>query len=51
MFLLPFALSPPTLLNISNDNEPVLVYKRNASHYIHLELYLLKTFFTLSLSG
>lgn len=54
MFLLPFALSPlspPTMLNISNDNEPVPVYKRNTSYYTHLELYLLKTAFTLSLSG
>ena len=38
VFLLPFALSPPTLSNESSDNGFVTTYKGHASHYSHLEL-------------
>lgn len=37
MFLLPFAISPPTLLNVGSENVPD--YKGIASHNTHLELH------------
>ena len=41
--------SHPTLSNVSSDNGFVPTYKGHASHYSHPELYLWKTFSTLSL--